>query len=219
MNMYRKIAVQRVFLAVILALLGVSLFGCSLYHRRPQPSPNELTMPFLDEFYPAYQNNHSQKYTDIGPGLKLLVRKRKRTLLVLKDGKPLLSFKVALSQIPWGDKQKKGDKHTPEGQFFVTKKNIKSKYYLSLELSYPTIKHAMKGLKAGLISEGEFDMIVKSIQERERPPQDTPLGGYICIHGGGINNDWTDGCVALRNKDIKELFQLVKVGTPVTITP
>ncbi len=176
-------------------------------------------LPCFDQFYPKYHKRIYSRPAISTPELKIVIRKRERKLIVYRDGKPWKSYRVALSQIPYGDKEKKGDKHTPEGEFYVTKKNSRSKFYLSLELSYPSLKHAEKGLKEGLITEKEYTAIVQSLEQGKTPPQNTELGGYICIHGGGNGKNWTDGCIALKNKDISELYKMVKVGTPVIILP
>jgi lipoprotein-anchoring transpeptidase ErfK/SrfK len=70
-----------------------------------------------------------------------------------------------------------------------------------------------------LISRAQRDAILKAIKRKATPPQNTALGGDIYIHGNGASSDWTWGCVALENENIRELFDAVKVGTPVTIKP
>ena len=60
---------------------------------------------------------------------------------------------------------------------------------------------------------------MKAVAEKRMPPQKTALGGEIYIHGGGTENDWTDGCVALPNEEIKELFAAIPVGTTVIVEP
>jgi L,D-peptidoglycan transpeptidase YkuD (ErfK/YbiS/YcfS/YnhG family) len=72
-------------------------------------------------------------------------------------------------------------------------------------------------LRAGLITRAQRDRIVRAISRKERPPWDTALGGEIFLHGGGTGSDWTWGCVALANADIKELFDAIPLGTPVRI--
>jgi hypothetical protein len=84
-------------------------------------------------------------------------------------------------------------------------------------LSYPNEEDAARGLKEGLITRSEYDEILQAVQSKKMPPQYTKLGGLIYIHGHGTVRDWTWGCVALENDDIKELFDVVEVGTPVTI--
>ncbi|HSR37076.1 MAG TPA: L,D-transpeptidase family protein, partial [Desulfurivibrionaceae bacterium] len=96
-------------------------------------------------------------------------------------------------------------------------KNPRSKYHLSLGLSYPNIEHAERGLRDRLIDERQYDSIVRSITQGRIPPSNTALGGEIFIHGDGEFWQWTYGCVALRNKDIEELYPVIKVGTEVII--
>jgi murein L,D-transpeptidase YafK len=118
---------------------------------------------------------------------------------------------------PVEDKIRQGDRRTPEGEFYVFTKNDKSAFYFSLGLSYPNIEDAGRGLRENLITSRQHDAIVCAIKRKRIPPQNTALGGDIYIHGNGASSDWTWGCVALENADMKELFDAVTVGTPVTI--
>ncbi|HSE25935.1 MAG TPA: L,D-transpeptidase [Pyrinomonadaceae bacterium] len=147
----------------------------------------------------------------------IVVRKHDRKLEFYSGKKLLKTYKIALGFNPEPDKEREGDGATPEGEFYVFVKNIKSAYYLSLGLSYPNEEDARRGLKDGLISAAEYDAILKAIRSKKMPPQYTKLGGLIYIHGHGTAKDWTWGCVALENDDINELFDVVEVGTPVTI--
>ena len=79
--------------------------------------------------------------------------------------------------------------------------------------------HAERGLRDGLITRTQYDSITRALRAKKAPPQDTHLGGDIYIHGNGAQSDWTWGCVALENEDIRELFDAVSVGTPVKIEP
>jgi L,D-peptidoglycan transpeptidase YkuD (ErfK/YbiS/YcfS/YnhG family) len=74
-------------------------------------------------------------------------------------------------------------------------------------------------LRDGLISRVQHDAIVNAIKRKAKPPQNTALGGDVYIHGNGASSDWTWGCVALENEDMRELFDAVNVGTPVAIKP
>jgi murein L,D-transpeptidase YafK len=121
--------------------------------------------------------------------------------------------------MPSGDKVRQGDRRTPEGDFYIFTKNDKSAYYLSLGLSYPNRAAAERGSRDHLINRREFDAIVNALHAKKAPPQNTLLGGDIYIHGNGARSDWTWGCVALENEDIRELFDAIVVGTPVTIKP
>ncbi len=90
---------------------------------------------------------------------------------------------------------------------------------MSLGVSYPNIEDAERGLIENLISQAENNSIIKAINEKQTPPQKTKLGGEIYLHGMGNLTDWTQGCVALTNSDIKELFDNIPIGTPVKIVP
>ncbi len=149
----------------------------------------------------------------------IVIRKKKR-LLEVYDGETLVRrYKMRLGFASKGDKQTEGDGKTPEGEFYVFTKNPESKFYLSLGLSYPNIEAAKRGLKEKIISQEEHDAIIKAIEAKEMPPQKTALGGEIYIHGGGIETDWTEGCVALQNVEMKEVFDAIPIGARVRILP
>ena len=150
---------------------------------------------------------------------RIVVSKSKRKLELISDGVVVRTYRVGLGLNPVDDKKRQGDRRTPEGEFYVFTRNNKSAYYLSLGLSYPNIEDADRGLRDGLISRAQREAIVKAINRKAKPPQNTALGGDIYIHGNGAGSDWTWGCVALENEDIKELFDAVPVGTAVTIKP
>ena len=114
---------------------------------------------------------------------------------------------------------REGDGATPEGDFYIFVKNNKSAYYLSLGVSYPNVEDAERGFRDGLITNAQYNAIVEANRKKAAPPQYTKLGGLIYIHGHGAKSDWTWGCVALENEDMKELYDAVSVGTPVTIKP
>ena len=150
---------------------------------------------------------------------RIVVTKSKRKLELISEGVVVRTYRVGLGLNPVDDKKRQGDRRTPEGEFYVFTRNYKSAYYLSLGLSYPNIEDADRGLRDGLISRAQRDAIVKAINRKAKPLQNTALGGDIYIHGNGAGSDWTWGCVALENEDIKELFDAVPVGTTVTIRP
>jgi murein L,D-transpeptidase YafK len=148
---------------------------------------------------------------------RIVVIKNKRQLKLYSAGSLVRTYKVGLGLNPVDDKKRQGDRATPEGDFYIFTKNNKSAYYLSLGLSYPNVEDAERGLRDGLISRAQHDVIVSAIKRKATPPQNTALGGDIYIHGNGASSDWTWGCVALENEDMRELFDAVQVGTPVTI--
>ena len=149
----------------------------------------------------------------------IVVKKKDRKLHLYDEGKLVKTYDVGLGFAPSGDKQTQGDGKTPEGEFYIFTKNAKSRFYLSLGVSYPSIDDAERGWREKIISKKARDQIVKAINKKKMPPQNTKLGGEIYIHGGGALNDWTLGCVALSNEDVKELFDAVPVGIKVRIEP
>ena len=150
---------------------------------------------------------------------KIFVKKAERKLYLYSGNRLVRTYRVGLGTSPVGDKVREGDRRTPEGDFYIFTKNDKSAFYLSLGLSYPNAAHARRGLRDGLINQVQYDSIMGALNQKKAPPQNTRLGGEIYIHGNGSSSDWTWGCVALEDRDIRELFEAVSVGTPVTIRP
>jgi murein L,D-transpeptidase YafK len=150
---------------------------------------------------------------------RIIVYKHDRKLELYSDQTLLRTYRVGLGFSPVADKVREGDGATPEGDFYIFVKNSKSAYYLSLGVSYPNPEDAERGLRDGLITRPQYDAIIQAHRNKTAPPQYTKLGGLIYIHGNGARSDWTWGCVALENADMKELYDSVSVGTPVTIKP
>lgn len=156
----------------------------------------------------------------------LVVEKSRKRVTLFLNGKNFKSYICVGGVNPDGDKQQRGDNRTPEGRFFITEKEpLDNHPYLGrkwLGLSYPSIKHAEKGLQKDLITYEQYQSIVRANTQQYLPLQYTDLGGAVGIHGGndfltrdGIN--WTEGCVALRDNDLDEVYELVSYGTPVYI--
>jgi murein L,D-transpeptidase YafK len=158
----------------------------------------------------------SEKYS-------IVVQKRARALLLCAGGSLERTYPVALGRNWAADKAVEGDEARPLGEFYVCAKNPRSKYFLSLCISYPNAEDADRGLAAGLIDAAEHAQILEALRMRRMPPQHTRLGGEIYIHGAGPkptgpeHKDWTRGCIALENLAMQELYGLVSVGTPVVI--
>ncbi|HWS85537.1 MAG TPA: L,D-transpeptidase [Pyrinomonadaceae bacterium] len=152
-------------------------------------------------------------------GARVVVEKGARRLRLYAGGELVRVRRVALGFTPEGDKVRQGDGRTPEGEFQVCMKNPKSSFYLSLGLTYPNAEDAERGLRDGLITRAQHKGITRALAGGRCPPWNTALGGEIFIHGGGTASDWTFGCVALENPEIKELFDALPAGTPVRILP
>lgn len=145
----------------------------------------------------------------------ILIEKKRRWLTLLDDtGKPVFSCRIALGFSPDGPKRLEGDGKTPEGDYFVCLKK-QGKYGPSLGVSYPNMQDA----QAACASAELLACIEERIRQRQRPPWGSPLGGEIYIHGGGIQGNWTAGCIALRDEDAGSLYALVPPGTAIRIIP
>lgn len=142
----------------------------------------------------------------------ILIEKELRRLTLLRGGQADFCCTIALGKNPSGHKRQEGDGKTPEGDYFVCLKRT-GKYGLSLGISYPNVRDAREG---GL-QRPTIDLIAERAVRFERPPWGTPLGGEIFIHGGGAAQDWTQGCIALNDSDIKHLYNQVDIGTPIRI--
>ena len=137
---------------------------------------------------------------------KVLVEKSTETLLLLKNGRVLKKFHVSFGAHPKGHKRQQGDERTPEGKYILDYKNAHSKFYKSIHISYPN----------------------KTDRERARKAHVNP-GGDIMIHGqkNGLGwlslvsqrFNWTDGCIAVTNDEMDEIWKAVKPGTPIEIRP
>ena len=207
------------FLCMLLILLLFFLHsGCAT-----NPAPQTAQIP---QTVPQTDTPSEPQDDDLDPGLpvtaplkdpKIVIKKAKKKLFLYSEEKLLRTYPIKLGFNPVGDKVRQGDKRTPEGSYYICMKNPRSKYYLSLGLSYPSIEDAKRGLEQKLITRNDYDRIIERISKKSIPPWDTPLGGEIFIHGGGETWDWTYGCVAMCNKDIEELFKVIALGTQVVI--
>ena len=144
-------------------------------------------------------------------------KKSRHLILYGPEGEILFHCPVALGKCPTGHKRAEGDGRTPEGEYCVCTRNPNSKYHLSLGLSYPNAADAREAFSRGQIAQDVLDAILSAQEKGVRPPWDTPLGGFIMIHGGGAQQDWTAGCIALSDADMDRLWALCPLGTRVVI--
>jgi murein L,D-transpeptidase YafK len=149
---------------------------------------------------------------------RVVIAKHSRLLVVYEDAQEILRVPVVLGQNP-ADKQREGDRATPEGSFYVCDKNPHSKYHRFLGLSYPNVEDAERGLRDGVIAPAEHDQICEAIAHRHCPPWKTALGGEVGLHGPGPNVTWTHGCIAMTVEQIERLYELLELGDEVTILP
>lgn len=153
------------------------------------------------------------------------VSKETKTLYVYRGTELLKKVRADFGVNAFSDKEKRGSAHepdhwrTPEGVFYVIAKNPNSSFYKALVLNYPTAEDAERGRRRNIISRQEYAAIVKAEQDFRVPPMNTALGGFIEIHGRGTGAgvNWTQGCVAIHDQQIDELWKLANIGTPVLI--
>ena len=155
---------------------------------------------------------------------RVVVLKSKRRLHLF-DGLTLVrTYPMALGPDPVGDKRRAGDGRTPEGVFRICTKKQDSRHHRFLGLDYPNAKTARRGLTEGLLTPGEARAITAATVTGRCPSWLTALGGGIGLHGcgdttPGPGSDWTAGCIALANRDIEELFDVLRLGDEVEILP
>jgi murein L,D-transpeptidase YafK len=137
---------------------------------------------------------------------KVLVIKNKRMLLLLKDGEIFRTYKVALGKQPSGHKTMQGDRRTPEGKYVLDSRNPRSKYHLAIHISYPNASDVLSAQKRGVAPGG--DIMIHGL-----PPGSGKVGELHSFL------DWTDGCIAVTNTEMEEIWQLVADGTPIEIRP
>jgi murein L,D-transpeptidase YafK len=136
----------------------------------------------------------------------IVVEKAARRLTLFHRGEPVKVYFVALGRNPVGDKVQRGDMRTPEGLFTIEGRNPFSKYYKALRVSYPDIRHASRAAQMGVSAGG--DIMIHG------------LGGQVQKLGAGHRlKDWTEGCIAVTNEEIDEIYRAVPVGSPIEIKP
>jgi murein L,D-transpeptidase YafK len=198
------------------ASLAILLMAAAVFAITAGPQPLRAGSPAPDPAFSA-RFQASLKLPLSSP--RIVVKKAQRRLFLYSGHQLVRTYRIGLGLSPVGDKVRAGDRRTPEGDFYVFTRNDKSAFYLSLGISYPNAVHAERGLRDGLITKAQYNAVISAVKAKKTPPQNTRLGGDIYIHGRGASSDWTWGCVALEDENIRELFNAIPVGTPVTIEP
>ncbi|QYX58563.1 L,D-transpeptidase family protein [Roseovarius sp. SCSIO 43702] len=130
--------------------------------------------------------------------------KSERRLTVYRDGEALRSYEVALGPEPEGHKRRQGDGRTPEGEYRIDRRNPQSAFHLSLGIDYPRPQDRARAAEAGVSPGGDIFF--------HGQPNLLP---HIERRAG----DWTEGCIALTNAEIEELWRVTPIGTRVVIRP
>lgn len=154
---------------------------------------------------------------------------RKNYRIELYSNKTLIKiYKAVFGKNSSNIKTSADDLVTPIGEYKICAIDTNSKYHKFLKLNYPNEKDATEALKRGYINEDECSAILEALKRDDCPPASTRLGSNIGIHGIGnydfifrnlpFTFNWTNGSIAVSNKNIDELYSVVKIGTPVKIT-
>ncbi len=139
--------------------------------------------------------------TYTGPEVtQVIVHKSSRQLILMHHDEVLRSYEMELGFAPEGDKEMQGDGRTPEGSYVIDRRNPESQFYLSIGISYPNAEDIAEAEALG-----------------ENP------GGDIFIHGTPNplrrGDDWTAGCIAISNREMRQVYSMVRLGTPIDILP
>ncbi len=136
----------------------------------------------------------------------VVVSKSERRLYLMQGEYVLREYKIALGLAPAGHKKQEGDFRTPEGKYLLTRRLVDSDFFMAIEISYPNPGDLVRARESGVAP-----------------------GGYIMIHGQPLNPkkparyyqnyDWTDGCIAVSNAAMADIWQFTRINTPITILP
>mgnify|MGYP001580885231 FL=1 len=142
------------------------------------------------------------KKNEIETITRIVVFKSSRKLYLYNKNKAVKSYNIDLGFAPIGDKKIEGDGKTPEGRYYVNRKNPKSAYHLSLGISYPNKTDKAEAKKMG-----------------KSAGKDIFIHGRVGFFGRRPKKDWTWGCISVSNLNIEEMYRLVRIGTVVDILP
>ena len=137
---------------------------------------------------------------------RVVVNKSQKKLMLLKDGIKFREYAIALGPRPRGHKLQEGDERTPEGSYILDFKNPNSDFHKSIRISYPNLQDRQRAQAAG-VNPGGMIMIHGTPNDAELPPS---LIQFF---------NWTDGCIAVSNEDMDEIWLAVRTGTPIDIYP
>ncbi len=131
----------------------------------------------------------------------VIVQKSDRRMYLLHQNKVLKAYDIDLGFAPAGHKQFEGDGKTPEGTYRIDRRNPNSDFHLSIGISYPNIRDIARARAAGKSPGGDiFIHGMPNSKARQRP-------------------DWTAGCISVKNREMEDIYAMVKDGTPITLRP
>lgn len=137
---------------------------------------------------------------------KVVIEKALRKLHLMRNGKAFRTFKIALGLRPVGDKKKEGDFKTPEGNYYLDSRNQNSEFFLSIRVSYPDATDVREASQSGNDPGG-------AIMIHGQPNEPTRSETYY------RTQDWTNGCIAVSNSDMIDIWLMTGENTPIEIRP
>ncbi|MDR2214475.1 MAG: L,D-transpeptidase family protein [Nevskiaceae bacterium] len=188
------------------ALCAALLLAPALLAAQQQPVPAAQAAPAPQQVNYTATAGAAAKSTPLPVANRVVVYKSARRMDLMRGDEVLRSYRIALGLVPVGHKEQVGDFRTPEGHYTLTWRNARSDYFLSIQVSYPSPEDVERAQKAGV-----------------------DPGGAIMIHG--LPNrmrrearyyqerDWTDGCIAVSNSDMVEIWLLTQDNMPIDILP
>lgn len=155
----------------------------------------------------------------------ILIDTRKLSLSVVQGSSIRRTYRnLSIGRGGAGYEKRRRDGKTPLGDFHISRISSDTAFHRFFGLDYPTLEHAKRGVGSGAIGQKQYLSIRQAVRTQQLPPQDTPLGGNIGIHGVGSGDtrvhedfNWTNGCIALTNEQMDDLARWVRIGTPVVI--
>jgi len=171
-----------------------------------------ISILYLSHCEPSFSATSKQSYLGSSSASALgnidlvIVTKSTSRMALIRNGKVMRQYRIALGGRPKGHKLEEGDQRTPEGRYTLDYKKYDSAYYRAIHISYPNHEDQLRANALGI----------------------NP-GGLIMIHGQSPNSshsakkiqqyNWTDGCIAITNQQMDELWRSIRVGTPIEIWP
>ena len=163
--------------------------------------------------------------TVVAGDVRLLIDTEGAKLTVLEEGAVIQEFDgIAIGRFGTTRYKQRGDNKTPLGTYRIGWITQRTRYHRFLGFDFPDLKTASRGMFDGRIDKAQWLQIRRDIRAGKTPSQQTPLGGYLGIHGIGAGDidvhrqlNWTNGCIALTNEQVDRLAEWVKVGTEVEI--
>lgn len=138
----------------------------------------------------------------------VFVEKSKRRLTLWRDGWLVRSYSIRLGRTPTGAKHQQGDGRTPEGLYTIDFRKPDSEFHLALHISYPSVHDQLVASEKGVNPGGAI--MIHGLPNEADPAMATRIHRYV---------DWTEGCIAMTNAEIEEVWRLVPDGTPIEIVP